>query len=432
MPVHVPGVASTGPGRRLIRYFGARITAREVDELSDAFAAGAGRRGLGRRPRGAVPAERAAVRHRACWQRGRPAAIAVPVNPMNKERELDAILADSGARRAGLPGGAVPDVAAVRRSAGRSHGVVTTSALDYQARGRPARSSPGVSRLSCRRRARPGRADRAPPRRSGRRRSARPDDVAFLTYTSGTTGPPKGAMNTHRNVVFNAQTLPRLDRARRRGTWSSACAPLFHITGLDRAHGHGRCCRRPAGARPTASSPAVMLETIRDERATFTVGSITAFIALMNAPERRAGRLTSLTKVVLRRRTDPAQHGRAVPAPVRAATSTTSTGSPRRPRRRTRVPLGGTARPVDPARGALSVGRAGLQHGRAHRRRGRPASCRPARSARSSPRPAGRARLLEASPRRPRTRCPAARCTPATSATWTRTAGSTSSTGRRT
>ena len=33
-----------------------------------------------------------------------------------------------------------------------------------------------------------------------------PDDVAFLTYTSGTTGPPKGAMNTHGNVVFSSQT----------------------------------------------------------------------------------------------------------------------------------------------------------------------------------------------------------------------------------
>ena len=43
-------------------------------------------------------------------------------------------------------------------------------------------------------------------RRSG------PDDVAFLTYTSGTTGPPKGAMNTHGNVVFNAQAYRRLDR----------------------------------------------------------------------------------------------------------------------------------------------------------------------------------------------------------------------------
>ncbi|MDJ0114042.1 AMP-binding protein, partial [Rhodococcus erythropolis] len=32
-----------------------------------------------------------------------------------------------------------------------------------------------------------------------------PEDLAYLPYTSGTTGPPKGSMNTHANVVFAAQ-----------------------------------------------------------------------------------------------------------------------------------------------------------------------------------------------------------------------------------
>ena len=44
---------------------------------------------------------------------------------------------------------------------------------------------------------------RHPPTRGGR---AGPD-IAVLTYTSGTTGPPKGAMNTHSNIAFTAQTI---------------------------------------------------------------------------------------------------------------------------------------------------------------------------------------------------------------------------------
>ncbi|SLN72752.1 AMP-dependent synthetase/ligase [Oceanibacterium hippocampi] len=43
-----------------------------------------------------------------------------------------------------------------------------------------------------------------------RRDVARPDDLAILIYTSGTTGPPKGAMISHRNLLFQMAALTEI------------------------------------------------------------------------------------------------------------------------------------------------------------------------------------------------------------------------------
>jgi long-chain acyl-CoA synthetase len=58
---------------------------------------------------------------------------------------------------------------------------------------------------------------------------ASPDDVCILVYTSGTTGPPKGAMLTHRNLVYAAYTYAEaVDIADK--PFESVCyLPLCHV-----------------------------------------------------------------------------------------------------------------------------------------------------------------------------------------------------------
>jgi long-chain acyl-CoA synthetase len=121
------------------------------------------------------------------------------------------------------------------------------------------------------------------------------DDVAFLVYTSGTTGPPKGAMNTHGNVVYNSEVY-RVWVGLDENDVVLAVAPLFHVTGLVAHLGVALLARMPLvlGYR---FEPATMAELAERFHATWGMGSITAFIALMNDPEAGKRDLSAMTKV---------------------------------------------------------------------------------------------------------------------------------------
>ncbi len=339
------------PDAPIIRYFGGEITLRELDEHSDAFAAALADSGF-------TPGERVALFMQnvpqfviamiGTWKAG---GIAVSVNPMNKERELALILRDCGATILVSLECLYRDVASGVVDGTDVRLVITTSELEYRARD-DERIFAGVERVDC-----PGTQDLTAliDRFRGRRPPEvvlRPDDVAFLTYTSGTTGPPKGAMTTHRNVVFNARTYR---------DWIGlssedvilGVAPLFHITGLI---GHIAVALL-VGAPLVLMyrlDPAATIETIRDEKATFTVGSITVFIALMNASNASREALATLTKI----------YSGGAPIPPSTVTAfqnafghyihniygLTETTSPSHA-----VPLHADA-PVDETSGALSVG----------------------------------------------------------------------------
>ncbi|MBW0102435.1 long-chain fatty acid--CoA ligase [Pseudonocardia sp. KRD291] len=57
-------------------------------------------------------------------------------------------------------------------------------------------------------------------------------DPAFIMYTSGTTGRPKGAVLTHDNLLWNAINVLGTDQGLRGSDVTVAVAPMFHIGGL--------------------------------------------------------------------------------------------------------------------------------------------------------------------------------------------------------
>ncbi len=57
---------------------------------------------------------------------------------------------------------------------------------------------------------------------------ARPEDLAILVYTSGTTGPPKGAMLSHRNILFQLGYADFIAEPRE-GDQQLSFLPLCHV-----------------------------------------------------------------------------------------------------------------------------------------------------------------------------------------------------------
>ena len=341
------------PHAEAIRYFDGVLTLADLDSASDALAVALADHGFAAGDRLAIYTQNNpafVVALLAAWKAG---GSAVVVNPMNKARELTYLLTDSGARALlcldELYGAVAREVVEGGGTAVTT--VITCSALDGQTRDDP-RLFADTTRVRH-----PGTLDLTGlvEQYAGRKPdpvAPRPEDVAVLTYTSGTTGVPKGAMNTHGTMAFNAQTyrdwmdLTSSDSV-------LGVAPLFHITGLI-----GHVCLALLIPCPLVLAhrfhPQVVMDAIREHRPTFTIGAITVFIALAGAEGVTKEDFASLRVVY----SGGAPIAPAVNEQFMADTGLyihniyglTETNSPSHA-----VPLNVRA-PVDPASGALSIG----------------------------------------------------------------------------
>lgn len=118
---------------------------------------------------------------------------------------------------------------------------------------------------------------------------------ALLTYTSGTTGTPKGAINTHGAIAYSAGVWKRWYDLGPNDV-AVAAAPLFHITGFMGHFAASRAAMAPLllGFRFDAGE---ILRLIERWRGSWIVAPLTAYIALLEHPDLKKRDLTSLTKV---------------------------------------------------------------------------------------------------------------------------------------
>ncbi|MDZ7931983.1 MAG: AMP-binding protein [Rhodococcus sp. (in: high G+C Gram-positive bacteria)] len=271
---------SRSPGRPALAYFDAVLTVREVDEASDAVAAAFADRGVTPGDRVGIYLQNVphyALTFLALWKIG---AVALILNPMYRNRELRHLI-DDAKPVALVCDESDLDVLEESLQGSTIRFFVSTSGLDLQTRNDPrvfttttrVTPTPENDLLGLVESYRGHSMDAFTPQ---------PDDLALLAYTSGTTGPPKGARISHANAFATAT-----DFGERAGLEDGdvvfAVAPLFHITGamLDAAVALVRDCVLVFAHRFHAG---VTLDAFVEHRVTYTIGSITVFNAISESP----------------------------------------------------------------------------------------------------------------------------------------------------
>ncbi|WP_208009574.1 class I adenylate-forming enzyme family protein [Nesterenkonia sphaerica] len=122
------------------------------------------------------------------------------------------------------------------------------------------------------------------------------DDAALLTYTSGTTGSPKGAVGSHTNLLSVGYGVQQwLDVCPGEGVL--AVAPLFHITGAVATAAMALTVGRAPLIFVGRVRPDSMLCGLRNHSVHHILGSITVYNALLDSPEPRIEDFSGLKSV---------------------------------------------------------------------------------------------------------------------------------------
>jgi long-chain acyl-CoA synthetase len=199
------------PDRPAIRFYGRSFTYRELDNLANRFANALIELGVQKGDRVALLMPNCPQMVLACYGGLRAGAVMVPTSPLYVESELQHQLEDSGARVVVCLSSLFGLVDRIRPGVPSLEHVIVTNIKSFFPR--------HVRLLFSLTRERQGGHHVSLPRDGHtswlnpllmRASDANPDvsveasDLALLQYTGGTTGVPKAAMLSHRNLVANA------------------------------------------------------------------------------------------------------------------------------------------------------------------------------------------------------------------------------------
>ncbi|NOZ02849.1 MAG: long-chain fatty acid--CoA ligase [Deltaproteobacteria bacterium] len=296
-PDHAALIFGARVGSRLLE---SAMTYRELDEAVNRFASGLKRLDVGRGDRVVVMLPNCPqfiIAAYACWRIG---AILVCCNPLYVEREVEQLINDSGAATFIVMSSLYGRIRAVRPNTCLER-VIVTNIKEY---------FPGLLKLLftlTKEKKQGHRVDIGDdegtywfqdvlqkPGSTPEPVEIDPGDVAALVYTGGTTGGPKGAQLTHRNLVSNAIAMNVWAQSREGVDIIISVMPFFHIYGLTVGVNTAIVNALTAVLLPDPRDLLHALAAIRKHRATFYPAVPTMVAALNNHPRVGEFDLTSL------------------------------------------------------------------------------------------------------------------------------------------
>ncbi|MDM5225985.1 long-chain-fatty-acid--CoA ligase [Cytobacillus sp. NJ13] len=241
------------------------VTYRELNQLVDQFAAGLSAQGVGKGDGVALILGNSPEFIIAYYGILRIGAIAIPINPMFTQREISYILDNSQAKVVIGHASVGSKISELKEKSKNITCFIYVDAMSQE--------------WTWERLMETSNPDFESP-------FTHEEDLAVILYTSGTTGKPKGAMLSHRNLASNAKTISNLlelydeDRV-------VAVLPMFHVFCMTVCLNNAISCGATVIIVPKFS-PQDVVNTIRQKQATVFVGVPTMYNFIYQLPEASA------------------------------------------------------------------------------------------------------------------------------------------------
>lgn len=293
--------AERAPNRPAIGFFGKNLTYAEVADRAKRLARALQALGVQKGDRVAIMLPNCPASVIGYYGALLAGAVVVQTNPLYTERELEHQLADSGAETILVLDQLFPRVWNVRGKTSLRR-IITVSLKDdlpfpknvlypwlQRRKGqwvRIPKDADGVWRLMDLLRAYPPEPEPVAidPR----------DDLALFQYTGGTTGTPKAAMLTHRNLVANTeQCVAWMGNVAYGQEVILGVLPFFHVYGMTVVMNFAVRTAAKMVLVPKFDVNEV-LKRIEKERPTLFPGAPTIYVALINHPDIRRYDLSSI------------------------------------------------------------------------------------------------------------------------------------------